>query len=414
MRMKTQHTLAVLLSLVLLLALVPAGWAMDFEQQCSITVQPAVTTAKHEDGTAYVDDINASSTPFVYDLYRVAYAKEVAGFDTYDYTLIAPFTNLDIKANDPTQRNAKFWTDLAQKAAKIALGLEKGTSQINPIGHTETYTGNPMGTAFKIPGYTVSEGTAAKTVSAGLYLVIARSSNYAWNKTAEYVVEDGDTITTQAHSDRYDYYYAPQLISVPTKEPVTEGKEDVIKTSNPGAWDYAPTAVLKPILKPQYGTLKIKKTLTNYADLSKDGSYFEPMTFTFYVDGRDEGGKPVYQKVVALSVNSPVDEEVVATLTDIPLGTIVTVTETYSGAHADSRPGPAPVVVQAPKTVTAADGTATTVTAEVSFTNDNNNTHRGGHGVENKFEFNKNTGNWQWIANGEKQSGTSWSEVQGQ
>lgn len=386
MRMKTQHTLAVLLSLVLLLALVPAGWAMDFEQQCSITVQPAVTTAKHEDGTAYVDDINASSTPFVYDLYRVAYAKEVAGFDTYDYTLIAPFTNLDIKANDPTQRNAEFWIDLAQKAAKIALGLEKGTSQINPIGHTEAYTGNPMGTAFSIPGYTVGEGTAAKTVSAGLYLVIARSSNYAWDKTAEYVVEDGDTITTHAHSDRYDYYYAPQLISVPTKEPITEGKEDVIKTSNPGAWDYAPTAVLKPTLKSQFGSLRIRKVVNDkeYAGTKA--------TFGYRVIASLDG-KPVYNNICEITIP---DQYEVIIEDKIPVGAEVNVTEEYEGSRYE---------LKGSRIVISGDATNTKLVinsskenpATIEFTNDNDGTPKEGYGILNTFTYDGS----QWVWNGE-------------
>ncbi len=417
MRMKTQRILAAMLSLVLLLALAPAGWAVNFEQACSITVQPAAADAKHEDGTEFVSDINASTTPFVYDLYRVAYAKEVPGYDTYDYTLVDQFkesTELTNKiASDPTQRNAEFWADLAQQAAKIALGLNGGTSPITPVGGSTV--GNAMGTAFTIPGIEVTsgEGTEAttKTISAGLYLVITRSNDYAWNKTTDYVIEKDNVVSTLAHTDQWDYYYAPQLISIPTKPPLEGGEEDgVIKTSNPGAWIYEPTAVLKPTAKPRYGILKITKTLTNYADLSKNGSYFEPMTFTFSVVG-EKDGKTVYQKVVALSVDSPVDEALVATLEDIPVGTEVIVTEVYDGAHASGQTGPQRAVIQAPNTTTAEDGTTTTFTSKVSFTNVNDNTHRGGHGIENKFTFNKSNGGWGWVATG-GDGATSGSEVE--
>ena len=424
MRMKTQRILAALLSLVLLLALAPAGWAVNFEQACKITVQPAASGEegpKHEDGTTFIADINASTTPFVYDLYRVAYAKEVPGYDTYDYTLVAPFTSLDVKAEEPTQRNAEFWADLAQQAAKIALGLNEGSTQSTPIGAADSYTGNLMNTALTIPGYEVS---ADKTVSAGLYLVIARSSDYAWNQPAKYVVKEGNTISTLAHTDKWDYYYAPQLISIPTKEPIKEGDESVIKTSNPGEWIYNPTAVLKPTSKPRNGILKITKTLTNYADLSEEGSYFEPMTFTFSVVGRDkqgEGAKEVYRKVVALSVDTPVSEQEVVTLTDIPVGTYVTVKEIYSGAHATGQAtgqqtiDPATGVIIHPEfqiqspTVTGENGTMTVTSQVVKFTNVNNDKHRGGHGIENKFECDEN-GGWHWIANGEAQSDSSWSE----
>ena len=411
MRMNTQRILAVLLSLILLLALAPAGWAVNFEQACSIKVLPAAADAKHEDGTVFIDDIDASSTPFVYDLYRVAYAKEVPGYDTYDYALVGPFTGLDIKADAPTERNADFWADLAQKAAKIALGLDEGASQTTPIGYAaDSYSGNKMEEVVPIPGVTVTTGegadAASKTVSAGLYLVIARSSDYAWNETSSYVVIGKDqSISTSAHSDTWDYHYAPQLISIPTKSPITEGEVDIIKTSNPGEWIYDPTAVLKPTASPRNGSLKITKTLTDYADLSKDDTYFEPMTFSFSVVGKDENGKTVYQREVALSVTSPENEKEVITLDDIPIGTSVTVTESYSGAHASGAPASQTVVIQRPTGTSGA-----TVTPSVSFTNTNTNTHRGGHGVENTFEFNKSTGGWTWIANGTPQSDTSWNE----
>ena len=411
MRMKTQRILAALLSLVLLLALAPAGWAVNFEAECKITVQPAAADAKHEDGTAFVDDINAATTtPFVYDLYRVAYAKEVPGYDTYDYTLVDPFTSLDIKADDPSQRNAEFWAGLAQQAAKIALGLNPGTTQSTPIGANESYTGNAMGTAFTIPGYEVSAG---KTVSAGLYLVIARSSDFAWNRTSDYVVEKDSVVATLAHTTQWDYYYAPQLISIPTKDPITEDGKEVIKTSNPGEWIYEPVAVLKPTSEPRNGILKITKTLTNYADLSNDDTYLEPITFAFSVVGVKDG-KTVYQKVVGLSVRNPVDEEIVATLEDIPIGTTVTVTEEYEGAHAeldpDAEPNPQTVVILAPYATTAG-GTTTIITSNVSFTNVNNKKHRGGHGIENKFTFNKSTGGWGWVATG-GDGATSGNEVE--
>ena len=58
------------------------------------------------------------------------------------------------------------------------------------------------------------------------------------------------------------------------------------------------------------------------------------------------------------------------------------------------------------------DGTITTVTSNVSFTNTNNNTHRGGHGIENKFTFKKD-GGWGWVPAG-GDGATSGSEVEEQ
>ena len=105
------------------------------------------------------------------------------------------------------------------------------------------------------------------------------------------------------------------------------------------------------------------------------------------------------------------NEAEVVTLKDIPIGTMVTVTETYSGAHATGNTDPQTVEILAPTETTNEDGTTTTVTSNVSFTNTNNDTHRGGHGIENKFTFNKESGSWGWVANG-GDGATSGNEVE--
>ena len=97
---------------------------------------------------------------------------------------------------------------------------------------------------------------------------------------------------------------------------------------------------------------------------------------------------------------------------NVAIGTSVTVTETYSGAHASGQTDPQTVIIKAP-TMTNENGTTTTVTSNVSFTNTNNDTHRGGHGIENKFTFNKKDGGWGWVANG-GEGATSGNEVEKQ
>ena len=133
------------------------------------------------------------------------------------------------------------------------------------------------------------------------------------------------------------------------------------------------------------------------------------MTFSFSVVGTKDG-KEVYRKVVALSVKNPVDEELVATLEDIPVGAKVVVTEIYSGAHATGEAAPKEVTIQSPVATTDENGVTTTVTSSVTFTNVNNNTHRGGHGIENKFTFSEKDG-WGWVATG-GDGATSGSEVE--
>ena len=395
MRMKTQRILAALLSLVLLLALAPAGWAVNFEQACSITVQPAAADTEHNDPakTKYVDDIGTAT--FVYDLYRVAYAKEVPGYDTYDYTLVAPFTNLDIKASAPTERNAEFWANLAQQAAKIALGLNEGSTQSTPIGATDSYTGNAMGEPFSIPSIevTTGEGTEAakKMVSAGLYLVITRSNDFAWNQTSDYVIEKDNVVSTLAHTNLWDYYYAPQLISIPTKPPLEGGEEDgVIKTSNPGDWNYAPVAVLKPTSEPRNGDLRIRKEVNE----TVDGKQYAGTKATFgYRVVATLNGKTVYDNICEITIP---DQDEVTIEDKIPVGAVVTVSELYDGSrykYKDSR-----IVISGDATnATLVINSSQDSPATIEFTNDNDGTPKEGYGILNTFTYNGSA--WVWNNN---------------
>jgi len=84
------------------------------------------------------------------------------------------------------------------------------------------------------------------------------------------------------------------------------------------------------------------------------------------------------------------------------IGTHVTVTESYSGAHyspADENKVTQNVTIKTPEKTTNEDGTTTITGDELNFSNYNNNYHRGGHGIENKFVFSKSSG-WQWVVDG--------------
>lgn len=443
MRMKTQRILAALLSLVLLLALAPAGWAeggdgaggsvpaagvvIDSNNSVSINLVPL-----DKKNTAFETEIKKAKVEA--DLYVIATAVADPAYDTYSYDFTVPaFAGLKDKVDKalktdpavPTTREImlKSFSPIAQEAANLV----KGSTAITPTKEQAAATDATDITVGSLP--------------AGMYLLILRGSDLAKNDTAtgyfttakkagggqsgEYAAmnpggKDVTITVTRAITNNYEFQFEPQIITLPTK---MDGNNQSYNTAY-GVWSKNLSITAKPDWKPRNGSLKILKTLTNYADLSEEGSYFEPMTFTFSVIGRDKqgaGATEVYRKVVALSVNEPVDEEEVVTLTDIPVGTWVTVTEIYSGAHATGQAtGQATGVITHPEfqiqptTVTGEDGTMTVTSQAVKFTNVNNDKHRGGHGIENKFEHDDENGGWHWIANGEAQSGTSWSEVQGQ
>lgn len=456
MRMKTQRILAVLLCLVLVLALVPAGWAeggdgtdesaLEGSGDGGSVSQPAAGVVLTNDNTVSIDLVPADKKNTAYeteiknakveaDLYLIAPAVADPMFDSYSYTFAAGSAFADLKTDIenalktdpavPTTREImlKSFSPIAQRAANLV----KGSTAITPTKEQAAATDATDITVGSLP--------------AGMYLLILRGSDLAKNDTAtgyfttakkagggqsgEYAAmnpggKDVTITVTRAITNNYEFQFEPQIITLPTK---MDGNNQSYNTAY-GVWSKNLSITAKPDWKPRNGSLKILKTLTNYADLSEEGSYFEPMTFTFSVIGRDKqgaGATEVYKKVVALSVNEPVDEEEVVTLTDIPVGTWVTVTEIYSGAHATGQAtGQATGVITHPEfqiqptTVTGEDGTMTVTSQAVKFTNVNNDKHRGGHGIENKFEHDDENGGWHWIANGEAQSGTSWSEVQGQ
>lgn len=447
MRMNTQRILAALLSLVLLLALAPAGWA-DGEESggetggggdasvltapmpaAGVNLDPGANTVNinlvpsDKVGTKFESDIVKAN--LVADLYLVAAAVKDENYDTYHYEFVGNAPVVIADANifqdsladdpDPAKQNKydtmlRTFSPLAQAFAKSIFTYEGIDAEKFP-----TKTAAATGTTIKVEG-----------LDPGLYMLVLHGSDLkqqsededecyvttmkksGGGKYNEYGSADTDIVATRAYSDDYEFLFEPQMITVPTR--VDDEGTQQYNTAYGTKWSNELTIVAKPDWKPRNGILKITKTLTNFADLSKDGTYIEPMTFSFSVVGVDKDGKTVYQKEVALSVKSPVNETEVVTLKDIPIGTMVTVTETYSGAHATGSTDPQTVEILAPTETTNADGTTTTVTSSVSFTNTNTNTHRGGHGVENKFEFNKETGGWGWIANGTPQSDTSWNE----
>ena len=438
MRMNTQRILAVLLSLVLLLALAPAGWAEGGDGNTGgdntgggevpilsapmpatgVNLDPGANTVtinlvpSDKIGTKFESDIVKAK--IVADLYLVAAAVKDENYDTYHYEFVgnAPVVIADASVfqdsleDDPDPEKQNQYDTMLRTFSPLAQAFAKSifTYEGLDTGAYPTKTATATGTTIKVEG-----------LDPGLYMLVLHGSDLAQKaededeayvttmtkagggQYNEYGSADTDIIATRAYSDDYEFLFEPQMITMPTRLD-DEGNQQY-NTAYGTKWSNELTIVAKPDWKPRNGILKITKTLTNYADLSKDGT-FEPMTFSFSVVGVDKDGNIVYQKEVALSVDSPVSEKEVITLKDIPIGTMVTVTETYSGAHATGSTGPQTVEILAPTETTGEDGSTTTVTANVSFTNTNNDTHRGGHGIENKFTFNKETGGWGWVATG--------------
>ena len=381
---------AILLAAVLMVLSVPLGLKsahadetepyepIDLLKECGLTVNPVDPIVSE-----YADDIATANV--VIDLYRVADAKEMGGYDTYDWEINEPFSSIgeiDGKIDN------EGWKKLAQKAADIVLGTApEGQTEWNPTANTEKIdsslksTDNPAGT--EITG-----------LKAGLYLVIARGTvNIKDNKYAAIVYDEtGEPsgTATIANSKAYSYKFAPELVSLPTKTPYPDEETGTINTANPGNWIYSPTIKLKPSQEVRLGNLEIVKTLDDYADREKKTGdnprlMKDPATFVFKMTVYEDDSEDA--AVIKEDYFSAVFDEYgtkTILVEGLPVDSFVVVKEEYSGRNYSAK---------------VEEGSATIVaneTAQVPFENYYDDREGGGGAVTNKFTNSEEAGKWKW------------------
>ena len=338
---------------------VQAAGVIDLEKKCSVTVEPMDAAGDSE----FLEDF--AKADVVVDLYQVAKAKEVSGYDTYTYDFEPEYKSLEDLALKENITNDD-WKALAQDAAKLAVGAKDGAALAAAVSGQELST--------PITG-----------LDSGLYLVIARGRNLT--DTAEYVkyteTEDGkEMLDTIAMSSQYIYTFAPILISLPTKDSV----DGSVSTANPGDWIYDPTISLKWEADTRFGPLEIVKSL-QAQEMS------EPATFVFSVEAVLDG-EHVYSDVVTITFTEP-GEQAVLIEDKIPVGAEVTVTEVYSGAVYT-------VLTDVSQTVTiAADQVV-----GVEFINNYSRTEHGGGSIVNHFDHTDTGWSWTWTRDDGQQGGT--------
>ena len=366
-RVLRSATAAVLLA-CLFLALPMFGgtaWAIDLTQANSLTVAPGPSE--------WAEDLAKANV--VVDLYLVAGARAVDGYDTYSYTFLAPYTealgegdavSLDYDAN----LDAAGWRELAEQVAELAL--EKGSPIVTGASVNDKITSSDSGDAL----------------GAGLYLLIARGKEleeYSKNAKSQSADADSDseetTLVTLAYSPEYEYSFLPELISLPSKEAVTDEESGVtiINTANPGEWIYDLSVVLKPERDLRFGSLEIVKTLS-------DRIGPDPAMFVFHWYAYDAEDNLLKDDVVTLSFVAGGEK---STIVDrIPVGARVVVHEEERGNY---------VLVSAndPSAVISADELA-----QVSFTNQPSDEPYSGFGIANHFEYkeydNGTPDEWTW------------------
>ena len=332
-------SLALLLLVCVLVVAAPLGVGaaqglVNLDENCSLTVNPGASADKFPD---------LNSVDLVADLYQVAKAVEDPGYDSYDYEALDLYADFDLNARD--------WEALGAELANIAL------AQDTPVASSKV-------------------NTQITDLQPGLYLVAvheADAEDYVTTVTAE----DGVTHTvTAVHTTQYDYTFAPVLVSLPTKE---ADDEDNVNTANPGDWLYNATITMKPEQDNRLGELKIIKHLTEY----RPGAVSE---FTFSVDVYLDGVK-LESKSNVYTIGFTDGESQTITVSDLPIGAEVVVTEVNSGSYH----------------LVVAEGESGTQTVEikpdlenvVEFTNAPDDTPKGGGSVINNFVYGDN-GYWNW------------------
>lgn len=428
-----------------------APTAFQPEQLCTLTVKFPEQKEDH------VWDLQAQDT--VVDLYRVASAVPLAGFDVYAYCvddtqpwydLIKDYVTADARAadwksqvldaapyadatddtagaasewllfryapDDPEKATVSDWEALEEILADALFGPKAVATPVEPGATAPSGAPNPI-----VPVRTQID-VAAEGLQPGLYLHVVHGDipQYTVGKAMKDAPDDALHLRTIAYTDTQIYTFRPQLISLPGLGADVNGRP-ITNTADGNGWLYDVTAVCKAEEDPRFASLEVQKTLTTYA---------APVTFVFRVVARDPDAAPdaapLYETVLPLSFAGPGSQATARLDNCIPVGSTVTVTEEYGGAMytltdrdvtvranpngaataypgAQIAPGGRAVVIPNIQAgtigITTPVGQVTTLevgsTITAAFTNDTTPTPNGGGSVVNTFEPDA-AGGWTW------------------
>lgn len=384
---------AILLAAVLVFLSLPlagkASEVINLDTKCSLTVFPGKQELWNDMGGASLQ----------IDLYRVADAIPVSGYDTYDWKNTQPFASVTI----PRDFENANWKKAAQDAAAIVLGVPRPnetewdpSNQVSKVKESGVYVQNQ---GDVVVGHLVSDPENVSDLRAtfanldpGLYLILAHGSNvenYAAVAESEDTESSGDIVTV-ANSRGNRYTFFPELVSIPTK---AKNEDGVQNTANRSPWLYDSSVFLKPAQTPRAGSLRIYKELETYNQREKTNEegvtrrVLDPATFIFDVKVYDSkadydagNATPVYHDKVSIVFDAYGEKSVL--IGNLPVDSYAVVTEEYSGG------------IYTTDTVK-----ETTIEANeempVNFKNDYDDRHGGGGSVTNKFGYGTKDG-WTW------------------
>ena len=269
-------------------------------------------------------------------LYKVASVDESG-----NYTGIGAFSKLDLSSvsADNLDAAAATWAERAAKAKKLLKDDTEPTTT------------------------TLTQGRGTATgLDTGLYLVD----------------------TPKVITPNYTYTFTPYLVSLPTNNYYSGNGAsddwiyDLTKESNSAVG-------LKPEQHVRYGDLVIKKELKDH-----NATFGNNATFVFQIDITTLD-KKTETRIEELTFSAAGDDSV--TITKIPAGSHVKVTEVYSGASYElaSAKSQETDIIANPEKETEVEFRP----AEVSFINKHDGRTNGGYGVKNNFKLDE-TGQYQY------------------
>lgn len=276
------------------------------------------------------------------NLYKVASVDESG-----NYTGIGAFSKLDLSSvsADNLDAAAATWAERAAEAKKLLKDDTEPTTT------------------------TLTQGRGTATgLDTGLYLVD----------------------TPKVITPNYTYTFTPYLVSLPTNNYYSGNgaSDDWIYDLTK---EYNSAVGLKPEQHVRYGDLVIKKELKDH-----NATFGNNATFVFQIDITTLD-KKTETRIEELTFSAAGDDSV--TITKIPAGSHVKVTEVYSGASYElaSAKSQETDIIANPEKETEVEFKP----AEVSFINKHDGRTNGGYGVKNNFKLDE-TGQYQYTKPAEK------------
>ena len=270
------------------------------------------------------------------NLYKVASVDESG-----NYTGIGAFSKLDLSSvsADNLDAAAATWAERAAKAKKLLKDDTEPTTT------------------------TLTQGRGTATgLDTGLYLVD----------------------TPKVITPNYTYTFTPYLVSLPTNNYYSGNgaSDDWIYDLTK---EYNSAVGLKPEQHVRYGNLVIKKELKDH-----NATFGNNATFVFQIDITTLDEKKE-TRIEELTFSAAGNDSV--TITKIPAGSHVKVTEVYSGASYElaSAKSQETDIIANPEKETEVEFKP----AEVSFINKHDGRTNGGYGVKNNFKLDE-TGQYQY------------------